>query len=67
MQNHFVDDYQHYPSEEQRFIIKHENHEIAYSLCELDKYWSEMIAEDKEVTITIKSQKDKDKPGESGS
>jgi hypothetical protein len=56
---HFVDDYQHYPGEEQRFIIKHENHEIAYSLCELEKYWTEMIAEDREVTITIKHGKDK--------
>lgn len=26
-----------------------------------------MIAEDKEVTITVKSHKDKDKPGEFGS
>jgi len=26
VQNHFVDDYQHYPNKEQRFIIKHDEH-----------------------------------------
>lgn len=62
VQHHFVDDYQHYPNEDQRFIIKHENHEIAYSLCRLEKYWSEMIAEDEEVTIHIKHQSSKNDP-----
>ena len=50
LDEHFVDDYQHYPPEFQRLIFTHINGiELAYSLCEVDKLWSEMIVEDKEV------------------
>ena len=54
VEEHFVDDYQHYPSEDQRFVIKHEDHRIVYSLCKKEDNWANMIAEDRQVTIHVK-------------
>jgi hypothetical protein len=51
----FVDDYQHYPAEFMRYITKYQiKMMITYSLSRLDKSWSEMIVEDKEVCIMLK-------------
>ncbi len=35
-------------------MVKHENHEITYSITETKHLWLETIAEDVEVTIQIK-------------
>jgi hypothetical protein len=52
IEDYFVDDYQHYPKEEYRLKPKNSAEMLVlYSLCELDKYWSDMLVEDKQVMI----------------
>jgi hypothetical protein len=42
-------------------LVKHENHDITYSITETKHLWLETIAEDVEVTIQIKSYPTKEK------
>lgn len=56
IKEHFVDDYQHYPAPDQRFTVKSDVHYIVYSLCKEEDGWSQMIAEDVEVTILLKTK-----------
>ena len=42
-------------------MVKHENHDITYSITETKHLWLETIAEDVEVTIQIESQPTKEK------
>ena len=56
IKEHFVDDYQHYPAPDQQFTVKSDVHYLVYSLCKEEDGWTQMIAEDIEVTILLKTK-----------
>ena len=49
----FVDDYQHYPSAEDQLSVSaaKKDYHLTYSVSTLPKCWSEMIVDERQVTL----------------
>ena len=48
----FVDDYQHYPPAEEQISLKFKkDYQLTYSVSSLSKCWSEMIVDERQVTL----------------
>ena len=48
----FVDDYQHYPRDQQRIQSARKDNYLTYCVSTLPKFWSEMLVEERQVNLT---------------